>query len=240
MFDLASSLISYMRRDSQYKWLFVEGSSDKLYLNTILAKHKNIRIIPLGGCGNVVKLYNILLGFMAEQTEVATSSMLFLIDTDTKQLPIKSLFRNRVDVPVRIRRLQVNLDEISLVDPSSEGAIYNKTLIEDCLNPELYYKAIEKSINQIGDESIKTIFDKFSFIKDAKTSMLRGDSACIQANDTHYISKKQSIIDFAESRTNKNIVAQNYVNACVGKSVYHQLEKLIIDCFEMKGAKTKK
>ena len=58
MFDLASSLISYMRRVGGYKWIICEGSDDKLYLETMLKEYKDFHIIPLGGCGNVIETYS--------------------------------------------------------------------------------------------------------------------------------------------------------------------------------------
>lgn len=230
IFDLASSLISYMRREGGHKWIFCEGSDDKIYLQTMLKdyKYKDVHIVPLGGCGNVIKLYQILIGFMTEKSESAKADMLFLIDTDAVRIDVREPFTYSAEkATVCLSRLQIINGEIHLVNPSSPGE-YSQTEMEDCLNPGIYYEAVKRAIQQSADRSLKATFKKYEFVKDEPRSIFRGDNACIRATDTKYISKKQQIIDFVEKDENKKIIAQLYAKLCEGKTIDHPLAGLIV------------
>ena len=227
MFDLASSLVSYMRRQRQHKWIFCEGSDDKLYLEAMLEGYKDLYIIPVGGCGNVVKLYQILASFMSEKSEKAKSDALFLIDTDRIRIAYREPFTfSGEKLPISLKRLQIVDDTVNLVNPSSPGE-YSQTEMEDCLDPHIYYDAISRAIEGRGDRSLKTTFKKYAFVQGASTSMIRGDNSCIQASDSKYISKKQQILDFVEADENKIIIAEIYRDLCKGKVVKHKLAELI-------------
>ena len=229
MFDLASSLISYMRRNEQKKWIFCEGSDDKLYLQTMLKTYKDIHIVPLGGCTNVVKLYRILVGFITEKTEKAHPDGLFLIDTDKERLSVDNIVMySSQKPPILLRRLQIVDENINLLDPL-KGGTYQQTEIEDCLNSEIYYKAVSQAITQFGDKSLNTIFNHYEFVKDAPISAIRGDNSCIRAIDPKYIAKKQQIIDFVENDQNKKRIAVIYASLCNGKTASHPLSYLIAD-----------
>lgn len=102
MFDLASSLVSFMRRESSYKWIFCEGGDDKKYLQVMLEGYKNVFIIPLGGCGNVIKLYQILHGFMSEKSEEAKADG---IEGTKQDVTIDELSIMRWSLPNRKCRL---------------------------------------------------------------------------------------------------------------------------------------
>lgn len=229
MFDLASSLISYMRRNEQKKWIFCEGSDDKLYLQTMLKNYKDIHIVPLGGCTNVVKLYRILVGFITEKTEKAHPDGLFLIDTDKERLSVDNIVMySSQKPPILLRRLQIVNENIKLLDPL-KGGTYQQTEIEDCLNSEIYYKAVSQAITQFGDRSLKATFKHYEFVQDAPRSVLRGDNSCIRATDPKYIAKKQQIIDFVENDQNKKQIAVIYASLCNGKTAKHPLADLIAE-----------
>ena len=227
MFDLASSLISYMRRQNEHKWIFCEGSDDKLYLQTMLKQYTGIHIIPLGGCGNVVKLFQILVSFLSDKTEDADSDVLFLIDTDKQRQPFKEPFTySTTKTSASLWRLQVDNGDIYLLNPTG-GGTYEQTEMEDCLNPEMYYKSVAQAIQNSGNKTLKSIFKKYEFVQDAPRSVFRGDKSCIRATDVTVISKKQMIIDFVEDDNNKKRVAEIYAEMCAGKTVVHPLADLI-------------
>ena len=201
----------------------------ELKSKAMLKDYKNLHIIPLGGCGNVVKLYQILVGFMTEKSEEAKADALFLIDTDVNRVSIREPFEYSTGkTSLDLRRLQVINGEIKLLDPFASGA-YSQTEMEDCLNPEIYYRAIEKAILNTRDRSLKGIFKKYEFVTDATSSMIRGDYSCIRATDAKYIPRKQQILDFIEADDNKRAIAGLYAELCEGKDVDHALEKLITD-----------
>jgi predicted ATP-dependent endonuclease of OLD family len=223
MFDLASSLVSFMRREGQYKWIFCEGSDDKLYLQTMLRDYKDYFIIPLGGCGNVIKLYQILYGFVSEKSEEAKSQALFLIDTDVQRVQVKEPFQySTAKSPLELKRLQIVRAAINLLDVIGSGT-YEQTEMEDCLNPDIYYQAIAEAIKRSGDRSLKTAFKKYTFVPGSKRSRIRGDESCIRVTDVKFIDKKQLIVDFVEDDTNKYQIAEIYASLCEGKDVDHPL-----------------
>lgn len=229
MFDLGSSLISYMRRSRGDKWIICEGSDDKIYLETILKGYKNYHIIPLGGCGNVIKLFQILYGFMTEKSEDAKADILFLIDTDLKRIPVSELNKaNKTDNVMLLRRLQIEDNEVKLLNPAS-GGTYEQTEIEDCLNPKAYYDAISLVINSYGNKQIKDIWSHYEFNTDAKRSRVRGDNSCIRAKNIKYIDKKLKILEFIETDKNKYLIAEQYMQICDGKTIDHSLGNLIAD-----------
>ena len=227
MFDLASSLVSFMRREAGFKWIFCEGSDDKLYLQTMLSSYKNLHIIPLGGCGNVIKLYHILYGFLAEKTEEVKPDALFLIDTDKQRVQVVGPDQySGNNKSIVLKRLQIDKGEINLLNPT-KGGIYEQTEMEDCLNPEIYYKSLEMAVNNLGSKNLKGTFKKFEFDPNKKTSVLRGDNSCIRPTDIKYIDKKQDIIEFAEDERYKYQIAIYYHNLCSTQKVNHLLSELI-------------
>ena len=88
MFDLAASILTYMRNNSDVNWIICEGITDKIYLEQILNEEINVNILPVGGCGNVVKLFQLLCLSMIEKTDISIiqSKALFLIDTDSQNI----------------------------------------------------------------------------------------------------------------------------------------------------------
>lgn len=233
IFDLASSLIAYMRKFKGQKWIICEGSDDKLYLESMLKNYEGYRIIPLGGCSMVVKLYQILYGFMTEKSESADADLLFLIDTDIQRIPINEpSVQNKSKNTIILRRLQIVDGEIKLLNPAS-GGTYNQTEMEDCLNPRVYYESVGLSIQNKGEESLKEIWNGFEFVEESKRSNLRGDNACIKPKDVKWLEKKNQIIEFAENNNNKYEIAQQYMMLCEKTNIEHPLAELIAKELEL-------
>ena len=60
VFDLISSILSVMKSDKT-NWIICEGADDAMYLKYFLKNRiQNLTILPVGGCGNVTKIYNYL------------------------------------------------------------------------------------------------------------------------------------------------------------------------------------
>lgn len=215
MFDLATSILTYMRKYPDMRWIVCEGSDDKTYIECMF-QDNNIKILPLGGCGNVVKLYKLLYTAMTEKEEVKAinSKILFLIDTDDEfkliEKPLMLSGRNK-DINIYLRRLQLKDGEIKLLDPTISN-IYSRTEIEDCLIPELYYDSLVDILNQKGTEEEIDVMDNYEFVDGAISSQLHGDDACIRAKKCTYISKKKVILQFAEDSDNKYLIAKKYAN----------------------------
>ena len=239
MFDLATSILTYMRSKPETNWIICEGSDDKAYLDCIFENKDNMKILPVGGCGNVVKLFQLLYSPMTEKEEVQSisSKILFLIDTDeqfkqvNKPLALSGTKRNNIF----IRRLQIDNGEIRLIDPTILNNTYVQTEIEDCLIPKIYYDSLVNVINTFGTENERDIMSKYAFDTDAKQSRLKGDNSCIVVTDISYIHKKEVIINFAENSDNKYRIAKKYVEIYEKSSdrETHELKIAISKCFDV-------
>lgn len=230
MYDLATSIITYMRTKAETTWIVCEGSDDKIYLQYILRDYHNLFILPVGGCGNVVKLYQLLYSPLTEKAENKSGKVLFLIDTDLHYKAVKKPieFSGDNNSNVILRRLQIDKGEIKLFDPCKPN-VYSQTEIEDCLHPKCYYDAVMRCIQNSNDRKLKSVAKKFEFVETASVSVLKGDDCCIQATDCSVISEKKHIIEFAESSDNKYEIAKIYKDICEqsGTVIEHDLEKCI-------------
>ena len=235
MFDLAASILTYMRNNSDVNWIICEGITDKIYLEQILNEEINVNILPVGGCGNVVKLFQLLCLSMIEKTDISIiqSKALFLIDTDSQNILNNPLIdiKNGNKSNFFFKRLQKKENEIHLVNPFTNG-IYDETEIEDCLNPENYFEAVKNSINKSTENNLKDIIKHFELIQNPKTSKLKGDDSCIMPNDVNFISNKKEIINFVTKPQNKYLIAKEYVELCKRKNTTHSIKIKIIDLFK--------
>lgn len=230
MYDLATSIITYMRAKPETSWIICEGSDDKVYLEYILKDYDNISILPVGGCGNVVKLYQLLYSPLTEKAEGKDGKALFLMDTDLLYKSVKKPIEFSSDSnTIFLRRLQIDKGEVKLLDPCKPN-IYSQTEMEDCLDPKCYYEAVMRAIQSYGNSKLKSLAKKYSFVETSTVSVLRGDDSCIQATDCKVISQKGKIIDFAENSENKYSIAKIYTEICEQspETINHRLKECII------------
>ncbi|GAK03911.1 hypothetical protein JCM19037_2272 [Geomicrobium sp. JCM 19037] len=234
MFDLATSILSYVKSSERINWIICEGSDDKIYLEKVLKESKDCKILPVGGLGNVVKLYNLLTAPLSSDKKELSQlknhgKILCLIDTDEHKMNYTDV---QTDGVVQLRRLQKNSDETSfdLIDPV-RNAIYEKTVIEDCLDPVTYYKAIKKVILETENQHITDIFNNYEFNHKASLSRLTGDNSILRPVNVQYYEKKKEIIDFFSRHDIKYLVAKAYSIEC-RSDTYHKLESVIMDIFQ--------
>ncbi|MGI2095368.1 hypothetical protein ACRN96_22905 [Shewanella oncorhynchi] len=211
VFDLISSILSIMKT-KETNWLICEGSDDAIYLNYFLKNKVNsLIILPVGGCGNVTKIYSYLYGPMSESSErnMIKGRVICLIDTDDQQntlslpseTPSKSLF---------IRRLQTK-EEVVILSKTSQGGIYSKTEIEDCLAPDCFYDSVERVIKKSAPKEIVELFKQFEFnakfsysnINDSERRFIEPTSL-----DAHKMTK--DILKFIQRNDIKYKIAQEY------------------------------
>ncbi|WP_251026618.1 MULTISPECIES: helix-turn-helix domain-containing protein [unclassified Bacillus (in: firmicutes)] len=137
-FELTSSILSSMRADGT-NWIICEGSDDKLYLEYYLKDINNLKIFAVGGCGNVVKLYQYLFAPFGEKGEIKAlnSKVLCLIDTDDvlKTINMPCEVRDKV----RIARMQYDRKQNIELQRLNPTGLFTPTEMEDCLNPEILY-----------------------------------------------------------------------------------------------------
>ncbi|WP_037286177.1 AAA family ATPase [Saccharibacillus sacchari] len=236
MFDLASSILSYIKVNTSY-WIICEGSDDKIYLETILGNENPYKILPVGGIGNVVKLFNLLSSPISSDKKDFTglkqngSKILCLIDTDDLKL---NFMPSDKDSAIQLRRLQVLSDQsrIDVVDPARPGD-YNKTVMEDCLDPACYYLAIKKVITEKGTQDLVDLFEDFDFNNEMVVSNLRSYNSIIIPKKIEVFNRKKEIEDFLKQHDIKFLVSKAYSEICVpSPRVSHKLEEVLTDFFK--------
>ena len=159
IYDLVQSIVASLRADKPYKYILVEGSSDKIYLEKYLKPYilnDNLRIMPLGGCGEVQNVMEHLYMAMNKTRDKYTGKVLAIVDTDSKILQPK--FYEDIE-SLKFRRILFDSTEknISLVNINSlRGTPI--TAIEDILEPNIF-KTVLKEIS-IEKEKKFTFFDR--------------------------------------------------------------------------------
>lgn len=232
MFDLVTSILSYMKSGSSENWIICEGSKDKLYLQTILAgKNESFIILPVGGCGNVIKLFQLLYGPVSEKTEAKSigGKVLCLIDTDEvlTNIDIPFSFSGNARDKVFLRRLQVVPEGIRLFDPFKSGQRYERTEIEDCLEPLIFFKTIKHVLLEEKDIDIDKFFD---YDSNAVTSKVLGDESILKPKVAEAIEIKKEINAALETPRIKSKLAEKYVEICKEKeNVDHELGMRILE-----------
>lgn len=235
-FELTSSILSSMRADST-NWIICEGSDDKLYLECYLKDIKNLKIFAVGGCGNVVKLYQYLFAPFGEKDEIKAlnSKVLCLIDTDDvlKTINMPCEVRDKL----RIARMQYDRKQNIELQRLNPTGLFTPTEMEDCLNPELLYTALIQSINQYGNSNQRDALAHLSFNTGMKASFIKGEEqSIIKPIDIKGYQQKKLIYEFIEDYRNKYLLAQQYIKEAQKKEnediEIPQLFKLIRDFFE--------
>lgn len=167
IYDLVQSIVSSVRLDKPYNWLICEGSSDKIYFDFYfkdLVEKYNLRILPVGGASEVIKIYEYLKLPMSEKDNI-NGKIYCLIDSDGKseQLVCKGAWDKKM---VAKRILNKNSEKRTILVDVGYNDCEMKTEIEDCLNGIVFVKALK---TYIEDEDIAAILGDVKNFKDDKS-----------------------------------------------------------------------
>jgi len=197
--DLVQSIIASLRKAPPYNYILCEGSSDSIYLRYYLKKYienNNLRILPLGGCSEVIKIMkNIELVASDKKAEIK-GKILGLIDTDIQF--IKPEIHENNTLTLRRLLFDKKDDDITLVGPNNNTVV--ETQIEHVLDPLIFLEVIEKCYN---DEEISNIITKETYNAKAKCSF----------NIIDFTERQKDIFKdfFQKSIYTKNEFAENYI-----------------------------
>jgi predicted ATPase len=212
-FELVSTIISSIKNE-QINWLICEGSDDKKYLTHYLNTDiENLQVMPVGGCGNVIKLYQYLYAPFSEKNEKAllkNGKILCLIDSDTEQKTTK--FSSNVGNILKIGRLQIDANNAATICNLTNVGNYSVTLIEDCLNPKILYDALAKTIEQVSANDIQEIFSEFEFNDAVQTSRVKGEISILKPKNIEALEKKSTLYEEFEKNHFKYTLADNYIS----------------------------
>lgn len=167
IYDLVQSIVSSVRLDKPYNWLICEGSSDKIYFDFYfkdLVEKYNLRILPVGGASEVIKIYEYLKLPMSEKDNI-NGKIYCLIDSDGKseQLVCKGAWDKKM---VAKRILNKNSEKRTILVDVGYNDCEMKTEIEDCLNGIVFVKALK---TYIEDEDIAAILGDVKNFKNDKS-----------------------------------------------------------------------
>lgn len=211
-FELVSTIISSIKNE-EINWIICEGSDDKLYIETYLKNRiDNLQVLAVGGIGNVIKLYEYLFVPFSEKREkklLKDGKVLCIIDSDQNQKTIK--VDSQSGNSLAIRRIQLNNDDYShqLVRVGGQGN-YIITSMEDCLSPNLFYKALDKTITENSEKEIIDIFKEFKKTTSPKHSKIKGEDSLIEPKKVSALKNKDMIYDEISKISIKYKLAENY------------------------------
>lgn len=206
-FDLMASLWSIIRK-SQQNWIVCEGYEDYQYLNAYLGdKINNLRILPINGCGNVKKFYELIRVPVFEKGEGGDikGRVFCLIDNDTNLVRVEG-YKPHKNLVFKKFLLSKNGNELRLASISELDA--RRTTIEDVLDVDVFIKCFDELCDI--DENLKRIRHKFGYVNnspfvDASEKLLFLDSEKISKAD-------EEIIKTALSKdSNKKFIADSYI-----------------------------
>jgi energy-coupling factor transporter ATP-binding protein EcfA2 len=165
--DLGQSIIASLRADNFYNYILCEGSSDSIYLRFYLSEYiekYNLRIMPLGGCGEIIRILENLETIVKDKNAEIKGTMLGLIDTDTQYPEIDIKEPSNKKLLFRRMLFDASINDIKLVNQNDHNIV--ETQIEHVLDPVIFFKTI-KSYN---DQKIDAIFNDESVDLLAKCS----------------------------------------------------------------------
>ena len=210
VFDLISSILSLMK-SKKSNWLICEGADDAMYLGYFLKdKIDNLTILPVGGCGNVAKIYNYLYAPMVEKVEkgLVNGKIYCLVDTDKEQ-GVFNLPTQTQNLSLVIRRLQRQNDLVHLVRPGQSG-FYEKTEFEDCLAPDCFFDTISTVIDDYAPDEIQELFNEFEFDSKIPYSDINYRESCFKPTSMKGHEVKNELTEYLQSSSVKYKIASIY------------------------------
>ncbi|MDD5051645.1 MAG: AAA family ATPase [Sulfuricurvum sp.] len=214
-FDLVTSILS-LSRTKKTNWLICEGADDAQYLKTFfeIKKRTDIIILPVGGSGNVIKLFNYLSIPVQEKSEqkALNGTIVCLIDSDKQRVNFEgnSSIGNDKKKKLYIRRLQINGDVTDLLSLEKSG-LYDQTEMEDCLDAKVYFDAVNKYIEYKNDPELKEIIKYFQYNEKSKYANVSKDLAFLKLLKVEGQDEKQKVYDYImENLETKNEIAKIY------------------------------
>lgn len=210
-FDLISSILSIIKY-KQHNWIVCEGFDDVCYLKAHLQlEDSNTTIIPLNGCGNVLKVFKFLRVPFEDKKENAMikGKILCITDSDAEDLlRIPDFDSKSTNRKLDLWRWHVPQRKATamLVNTNNNAAV--PTEIEDCLNPAAYYRAVV-TVAQL-DAELKEMLRWYNEEEFAELSLLR-DLAFLEAKGPKGFKMKSDVISKLSSDETKHAVAQEYL-----------------------------
>ena len=198
-YDLVQSIFYSLKKESPYNWIICEGISEKIYFEEFFKeeiKDLNLRVLPMAGKPNVIRMYKYLETPMRE--EKCDGKVFCLIDTDLERCDSIASIQN---LPLQIRRLsnKNNNEKTALIELSNNDTY--PTDIEQALNPEIFQQTISE-LSSSSDYQVGSIQNKdgnSDFIKNFKNLDL--ENFFKENNGDNKVAFAKNYIEFSQSST---------------------------------------
>ncbi|PMU12280.1 MULTISPECIES: ATP-dependent endonuclease [unclassified Pseudomonas] len=209
-FDLVSSILSIIKGSPQ-NWIICEGNDDSNYLKTIISDQiKNLNILPIGGRGGVIKVYEYMRIAAEDKAErgLLQGKVLCIIDSDPEIIEVSSCSSN-AQKSLKILRFQNFKNEQSDLVPIAPNGHYTETELEDTLDPEDFYNAAKHIVRSQAPEAVKKAFLAGQANKNAKYAGINYDlDFLLLENGDHYL--KNDIKEFFLQDHVKSDISKRY------------------------------
>ncbi|MCV9933545.1 ATP-binding protein [Flavobacterium sp. LS1R47] len=213
--DLVQSIIISVMQDNAYYWIVCEGQSEKIYFDHYFKSEidqKNLRILPVGGFKEVKKIYSYLTTPIKDPDYKVIGKVYCLIDTDKERIEVSEYSK---DKNLLFERLVIRKNESILVEVNN--VLMNPpTEIEDCLDPTIFYHALQEFSNDY-----QTLWDLFAKKKQELEEKYSADFFDLTKKEKEII---KSFFDDHEG-FNKILFAKKYVELAE-KPFFKELNKL--------------
>lgn len=197
--DFVQSVITSSIGDNPFSWIICEGTTERIYLEYYfkdLIENNRLRIVPVGGAGEIKRLYSHLSTSYEDFKEEISGSIFLLSDTDAQLVSYETknfekLYCKRiVNCETERKTKLVNIGS----NPASP-----RTEIEHCLNGVYFLNTLKSFIN--GDDHV------LAFLSGIEAS---GE------NDSYFTldlrpSQLQAVDSFLDQDNNKYLVASKYI-----------------------------
>ncbi|GAA4271931.1 AAA family ATPase [Aquimarina gracilis] len=140
--DLIQSIIISIIQEEPYNWIICEGSSEKMYFEYYFKKEikeKKLRILPVGGYEEVLKIYNYLLGPFKDSDYEKKGKIICLIDTDANRVDAETVVNNK---NLYFKRLVFNKKDNTILYKINSD-LTTETTIEDSLDSANYVETLK-------------------------------------------------------------------------------------------------
>jgi predicted ATP-dependent endonuclease of OLD family len=185
--DLGQSIIASLRADNFYNYILCEGSSDSIYLKFYLSKYiekYNLRIIPLGGCSEIIKMLENLESIVKDKNAEIRGTILGLIDTDTQY------------------------SEIDIKEPPNKKLLFRRMLFDGLIND---IKLVNQNDHNIVETQIEHVLDPITFFKTIKTYNDQKINAIFEEKSIDLLAKcSRNVIDFTD---NQRLIIRNFFSS---------------------------
>ena len=193
--DLVQTIVSSILLDNCYNWLICEGTSDKIYLEEYLKdeiKDIKLRIIPVGGCSIVEKIYKLLLLLLSDNVNLdeIKGKIFLLIDTDANPTATQETQNETPKPPKHIKDLNdknklwlrrlVNIEKAkkTILTKGIQTKDDLPTDIEGVLNGKVFNMVLnqfkeELSFDVSDEEKSENIPSAFLYLEDLQKTALK-------------------------------------------------------------------